>query len=294
MQSKISTSSPRNALCVALPVFGVTAGTLLLSLAVAAIAAWMIDLQPTWQHYVFALTAPSIATPVWAVPLLRAKCRLARMARQLEQLARIDPLSGLPNRRAFFERGMRILAEADAAGLQTAVLMIDLDRFKAVNDALGHGVGDIVLCAVADTIRGAVADATDANDVVLARIGGEEFAVIAGKIDVARARALAARICARVRSIVCAPSGVAVVPTVSIGLAMREAGGDLDAGLRAADRAAYAAKRRGRDCWCQARATARAEGRHRRRMRMRTLGPVAGAAKKTGAYALAPNNRLMT
>lgn len=214
-----------------------------------------------------------MATPVWAIPLLCANRRLNRLTRELNRLARSDPLSGLPNRRAFFERGDAILADADAAGLPSAVMMIDLDRFKAVNDQFGHDVGDTVLCAVAGTIRGAVADDANALRAVLARIGGEEFAIVAGGVDLETATRFAGRICERVRCLVCAPNGKLVAPTVSIGVAMRGPGENLDLVLRAADRAAYAAKRRGGDRWCLARGTARSKHRNRHRVRTRSTSP---------------------
>jgi diguanylate cyclase (GGDEF)-like protein len=237
---------------IVLPAAGVTAGTVALSGAVAEALAWAVGVETGWRDAVVALLVPAAATPAWAVPLLRANLRLKRRAQELDRLAQSDPLTGLANRRAFFERAQRILDAADAAGRPGAVMLIDVDRFRAVNDELGRDVGDTVLCAVAATMAGTLTGIAT-SDRVLARIGGDEFALVIGAIEGEQAEALAALICARVRAIVCAPTGVTVAPTVSVGLAMRAEGEDPALALRAADRAACAARRRGGDRWCLAR-----------------------------------------
>ena len=95
------------------------------------------------------------------------------LIRTQETLAATDPLTGIPNRRAFLDR---VAAAVDAAawGHQTVVCLVDLDGFKAVNDAGGHAAGDAMLKAVAAALGGAVRE-TD----TVARLGGDEFAVLA-------------------------------------------------------------------------------------------------------------------
>lgn len=93
--------------------------------------------------------------------------------RQIEHLARHDPLTNLPNRILLDERIQQALTMADRTRSSIAVLALDLDRFKAVNDIFGHGKGDEVLCRVADILR----SVTRASDTV-ARVGGDEFVIV--------------------------------------------------------------------------------------------------------------------
>ncbi|WP_260596591.1 EAL domain-containing protein [Sphingomonas endolithica] len=162
---------------------------------------------------------------------------------KMRLLAFTDPLTGLANRTRFFD----LLAlhtssrrERDAA---SAVLMLDLDRFKAVNDTLGHAAGDIILGMVADRLR-----STLRGDDVIARLGGDEFAVLQLTTEEAdAAAALAERI---VRIIEARPfmlDGQAVHLGASVGIAVTPADGDDPAELmRNADLALYAAKADGR------------------------------------------------
>ena len=111
-----------------------------------------------------------------------------------------DPLTGLPNRRTFAQALLARLAAAKPPGPGFALLFVDLDRFKAVNDRFGHGIGDALLCAVAGRIRAELG----APDLV-SRIGGDEFQVLLGDVErvgeaVARANARAARPCCTVRA----------------------------------------------------------------------------------------------
>src|SRR3712207_2301316 len=91
---------------------------------------------------------------------------------QLQALAAADPLTGLSNRRHFVDRAERAIQRASAEGRSTAVLLIDVDHFKVVNDTYGHAAGDVVLRSLAGWLTASVRP----QDIV-ARIGGEEFAV---------------------------------------------------------------------------------------------------------------------
>jgi diguanylate cyclase (GGDEF)-like protein len=104
---------------------------------------------------------------------LRDRMRLERTGRQLQLQARQDALTGLPNRLLFLERLEQAAARASAFGERFTVLMLDLDQFKAINDTLGHGSGDVLLRTVAQRLRCCVL-ATD----TVARLGGDEFAVL--------------------------------------------------------------------------------------------------------------------
>jgi len=96
----------------------------------------------------------------------------------LDHLARHDTLTGLPNRRMFFERLEHAIALARRSGKQLALLFVDLDRFKEINDTLGHAIGDAVLVAVANQLKSAVRE-TD----TVARLGGDEYVVLFDMID---------------------------------------------------------------------------------------------------------------
>jgi diguanylate cyclase (GGDEF)-like protein len=165
----------------------------------------------------------------------------ARLA-ELSRLATTDALTGLANRRRFTEQLARETASARRYGHALSLLFLDLDHFKAVNDTHGHAVGDRVLQQVARLL----AERARSTDLV-ARIGGEEFAVLLPSTDAAGARLVAEDLCARVRA---HDFGALPRVTASIGLAQfrPEAGDDCGACLFAdADRALYAAKTAGRD-----------------------------------------------
>jgi diguanylate cyclase (GGDEF)-like protein len=158
---------------------------------------------------------------------------LARQANSYKDLAYTDTLSGLPNRRAFEDRAARLRDFSDAKPL--AVLMIDLDGFKPVNDSEGHEAGDRILSSIARAIAGGLRE----GDFV-ARFGGDEFAALLPRTDLSQAHALAERLRARVQE---AGSGASV--TASFGVAMLE--GDVRRALLRADGALYEAKNSGRN-----------------------------------------------
>ena len=153
-----------------------------------------------------------------------------------------DPLTGLANRPMLQSELSRALASTRRSGRPTAVLMIDLDHFKSINDSLGHSEGDSVLIAAAHRLESSVRG----GDLV-ARLGGDEFVIVMRDLDdPAGAMALANRIVQRFREPLSTDAAVALI-TASIGVAL--ASPDMDDGtlLRDADRALYAAKDAGRD-----------------------------------------------
>lgn len=154
-----------------------------------------------------------------------------------------DYLTGLANRRAFFEAAEQELQRSQALPRPTALVVIDADHFKAVNDRHGHPGGDIVLQHLA-TILGATFREVD----VVARIGGEEFAVLLPSTDLARAAGVAERLRAAVDAQAAIVDGQPVRYTVSAGVAATiDGSGGIDLLLKQADQALYAAKRAGRN-----------------------------------------------
>lgn len=165
------------------------------------------------------------------------------LERELERRATSDPLTGLPNRALFTDLLERGLARAHRRNEPLAVLFLDLDNFKYVNDSLGHEVGDKLLVEVADNIRKSLRETDTA-----ARIGGDEFAVLLEDVE---DEAGAARVAQRISDSLQAPSclqGHEVRTTFSIGVALgvsnKENPGEL---LRNADTAMYQAKNNGKN-----------------------------------------------
>jgi diguanylate cyclase (GGDEF)-like protein len=163
--------------------------------------------------------------------------------RKAEREAETDPLTGLSNRTAFVERLSNAIEGANRRGGSLAVLFMDLDRFKLINDSLGHPVGDELLRSVAERI-GSVLRADD----LFARFGGDEFALlIRGPIDPRAATFAAQRLLQRVRT-VHNLDGRAVNVSASVGIAVYPSHGTTpDELLRNADIAMYDAKGRGGD-----------------------------------------------
>ena len=162
---------------------------------------------------------------------------------RLQDLATKDPLTGLANRRHFFEQGERELKDAQRQARPLSLLMIDADEFKRINDAYGHPVGDEVLRRVGSTLREVVRTAD-----LAARYGGEEFVVVLPSTAAAGAMVLAERIRVAVRECALAVGEATVKWTVSIGVAEARPGDPgIDAVIARADAALYAAKAAGRD-----------------------------------------------
>lgn len=224
-----------------------TIGTMAISVAVVAAAVPVIGLDGGWQSYTLAIVLPAVLTPLFSIIFVRANLRLIRLKRELTQLASLDPLTGLLNRRAFFDRANAIFSEN--AGGRVSLMMIDLDHFKVVNDTFGHAGGDSVIREVAAVIADTVAGNTAGRTALVARIGGEEFVVLVGNMESTVLASLAERIGGAVRALECSIGNFRLHPTVSIGVASRVDGEDVDATLRAADAALYQAKDTGRDRW---------------------------------------------
>lgn len=167
--------------------------------------------------------------------------RDALLARLAEQ-ALSDELTGLPNRRAFVEELQRVLAAAKRSGASACLAALDIDHFKRVNDRFGHAGGDVALRTIAGVCHGALR-----REDYIARIGGEEFAMVLRATDPAAALGVAERVRRQVeRSTVLLPVGEVKV-TISIGVAPLVVGDTAESWMAAADDALYEAKDAGRN-----------------------------------------------
>ena len=162
---------------------------------------------------------------------------------RIRHLAHHDPLTGLPNRALLQDRLQQALTQARRGGHRVAVMFLDLDRFKAINDSLGHEVGDELLKAVAQRLRGAVR----AGDTV-ARLGGDEFVVVLPEVADAEAVARVAEkiIAAFVPPVPIGPHVLKASTSIGIGVSPED-GEEPHALMKSADTAMYLAKRDGRN-----------------------------------------------
>lgn len=158
-----------------------------------------------------------------------------------EKLARTDPLSGLRNRRGFFDFATNILSISRRYSLPMSLLLIDIDGFKAINDTFGHLNGDQAICHVADVINDVIRDSD-----VAARFGGDEFIILLPGTELENAVALAKRLLTKFRRRRARMPGGSVVVNVSVGVtALDEMDHDLDTLISRADQALFASKRDG-------------------------------------------------
>lgn len=165
------------------------------------------------------------------------------LAADLNRLATVDELTRVSNRRVFYARAETEMARARRAGSRFAVLMIDLDRFKAVNDQLGHALGDETLRRVADLIKPQLREYD-----LLARLGGEEFGVLLPDTSEEVATMIAERLREVIEQARLPHRDWPLPTTASIGVAeLRNTDHSVDELMQRADRALYAAKAAGRN-----------------------------------------------
>ncbi|HEX2038456.1 MAG TPA: EAL domain-containing protein [Acidimicrobiales bacterium] len=178
-----------------------------------------------------------LLVPLFLMPIAAVhKCASILLAKEHE--AAHDPLTGLPNRKLYRERAVEAIEEAHSTGLDVAVMLIDLDRFKEINDTLGHHIGDVLLQQIGPRL-----EAVLRRDDTIARLGGDEFAVLLHDVpDEATAMDVADRMLEALEK----PFTLADVVLdidASIGIALHpDHGTDIDTLLQKADVAMYLAK----------------------------------------------------
>jgi diguanylate cyclase (GGDEF)-like protein len=209
---------------------------LAVALDVANQLTFFIDWEASIRSWVIsALVAGAIATPV-ALAIARAHLQLYRAKMAVEELSRIDPLTGLLNRRALLE-------PVDGQPAEVMALVIaDIDRFKAVNDTHGHLTGDEVIKMVGQAMLAGLGTFGRVG-----RIGGEEFALVSSSGATDKLMACLWDFCERIATTPIVVGSASVKVTISIGVASRKDGQDFDALFAEADRALYLAKAAGRN-----------------------------------------------
>ncbi|MFN3635064.1 MAG: GGDEF domain-containing protein [Rhizobium rhizophilum] len=219
--------------------------------ALCGVGGWLISsvwfktaqLDPHMGIFVSAVTF--LLSPLLIFPLVRKTHLLVRAYRDLEILASTDTLTGVPNRRRFFEAAEAIF-EAGLDGSLVAAVMLDIDEFKALNDKHGHAAGDVVLKAVAMCLGDRLTTAVD-HPLSFGRIGGEEFAIVLTGKSAHEATCLAQELVEAVRSLPIDRNGETFAVTISAGTAVQALPYCLDQLISEADAALYAAKSVGRD-----------------------------------------------
>ncbi len=208
-----------------------------------------IELPTTGAMLLLGAVLPAVAqtsaalVPLVLVPLF-AVDRMTRSTRESARAERTDVLTGLANRKALLAAASRRFATAAQPPRRTALLLLDLDRFKDVNDAFGHPAGDRLLVEVARRLAEAVP-----NHDCVARLGGDEFAVLLTRADDAEAAREGARHLAAVLEPSVLVDGLAVDVSAAIGVALHpDHGHDVDTLLRRAELAMYEAKHSGESC----------------------------------------------
>jgi diguanylate cyclase (GGDEF)-like protein len=198
-----------------------------------------------WRQRAWQLALAYAALVALSVALLRAQRRAVAQSRALHALATTDALTGIANRRQLFDIGEQETRRAQRYGKPLAVLMIDVDRFKQINDRWGHPSGDRVIGHIADQLRNTLR-AVDS----FGRLGGEEFAAILPETDAAGATLVAERLREAIETSEAARAddGQVIRHTASIGVvALSPDDLDFEALLQRADRALYQAKAAGRN-----------------------------------------------
>jgi diguanylate cyclase (GGDEF)-like protein len=209
---------------------------------VATAAFTLKDERAAFRRTAAATAAAALAVMALAFQAALSWARGRRVRQRLQIEAARDPLTGLLNRRALQAQADRLFAQATASGQPAALLLLDLDHFKAINDAHGHAAGDAVLQGVAEVLGREIR-----RDDLACRWGGEEVLAVLRNCDLGRAEERAAALRA---AIAAARFGGApgLRVTASIGVAaFPDHGAGLDELTKRADMALYVAKRRGRD-----------------------------------------------
>jgi diguanylate cyclase (GGDEF)-like protein len=222
--------------------FAILAAIFSARIALAGVAPFPLGALPQQSNWVAAFSLVMILHTVALAVLVVAISR-ERLAREQSHKAQTDLLTGALNRRAFMSYAERQMARHRMAGKPLCLLLLDIDRFKTLNDRFGHSFGDEILTRFVATVR----DSIRPND-LLFRIGGDEFCCLLPETSVAQARLVAERIRDRLAGGSDRAPGTSVSMAASMGIASTEHFDyALDVLMNEADMAVYAAKEEGRN-----------------------------------------------
>lgn len=221
----------------------ITVGAILAAFVPVFLWVWIDPVVQISHILISAIVLPAVITPACCFFILRAKLRAERLARENDRIAHTDELTGLPNRRAFFNAARLMQLRAKTNGRQLVCAIADVDNFKQVNDRHGHKSGDCVLIDIALTLNSSAP-----NDCVVARLGGEEFALIAlfePGTDIQRElECMVASVAGRAVPL-CAETALDV--TISLGYCLDPEEDEISALLSRADKMLYRAKQSGKN-----------------------------------------------
>jgi diguanylate cyclase (GGDEF)-like protein len=243
-QRALSTRAVAYASCGLLLALGAPAGWLAIRLASGAVAGGVArEIASQWPLYAYLVLGTAAAFVAFGLVLGVRGDRIDHAAQQFEALALSDPLTGLRNRRYFDQRLLAECARADREEKSLALIAVDLDLFKKVNDAHGHAVGDRALGHAARVLQ----ETARLGDVAC-RVGGEEFSVICPGAEASDAYGIAERfrLALSATAFIYRPR-VSLTITASVGVAIHARGEAPERLVVEADRALYDAKRSGRN-----------------------------------------------
>lgn len=215
----------------------ITIAIMIASLAITHMTLVLASIPPTYLSYWLALIIPMLTALPAIYFLVRTVYHLQQTHRHLIQLAYTDELTALANRRNFFVQGRRLLKLGQANEQGAALLLLDVNHFKPINDTWGHAAGDDALRTIAKALT------TFARpDDLVARLGGDEFALLRFNTTRQELAILAAQIRQQLSQVPCEYNGAVLPLTISIGLSDTTQATSIEALLHISDMALYAAK----------------------------------------------------
>ncbi len=218
--------------------------SIMVTLLVVSWLGWSGERTNILAALVMATLAPLIISPPVSWMMISLLLKIDRLEVEMRQAATFDALTGLLSRRAFIEQANFFLQIANRDQLAAAVLLVDIDHFKSINDGFGHACGDHVLATFGRIVHSFVRKSDLAG-----RLGGDEFAFLLHNSSVSQAYEFAERLLAEIRSTVIEQDGCSVRFTLSIGIASLPKGqaASVEKLLGMADKAMYIAKKNGRN-----------------------------------------------
>lgn len=221
---------------------GLTAFSVLLSVVVTVLVFQIADAELPAAGWAATIAAPTVITPLITWYVMKLLIRIHALEAQMRELATYDPLTGLFNRRAFLVGVDSLSRLTQRARHSMALIFIDIDHFKSVNDQYGHAAGDQVIRAVARVIKTSVRDSD-----LCCRLGGEEFVLAMSGASASAALAKAEQIRLKVAQTSIETEAGTLHCTVSLGVAAQFGVLDPERAMADADAALYQSKRQGRN-----------------------------------------------